>query len=49
MIDVQSQTLKVFQNPTPEAYQIEKNYTDGTIFPLAFSSLPIAVHQLMGK
>ncbi|HAC63209.1 MAG TPA: hypothetical protein DCF68_06620 [Cyanothece sp. UBA12306] len=49
IIDIGSQTLKVFHNPSEKGYQIERSYTDGMVYPLAFPSLAISVNQLMGR
>ncbi len=49
IIDLQSQTLKVFQNPQDETYQIEREYRNGVISPLAFPLLEVSVSQLLGK
>lgn len=47
IIDIHSQKLIVFQHPTQEDYQIEKNYSNGIIYSLAFPSLSISVDQLI--
>ncbi|GBF80897.1 hypothetical protein AsFPU1_2306 [Aphanothece sacrum FPU1] len=49
IIDIKSQSLKVFQNPQDDNYQIEVNYKDGFISPLAFPTIQINVNKLLGK
>jgi Uma2 family endonuclease len=49
VIDLQSRTLHVFQNPTEQDYQIKKVYQEGMVSPLAFPMLEICVKQLLGK
>lgn len=47
VIELSSQTLKVFQNPTGEDYQLEREYSDGLLSPLAFRALHISVGRLI--
>ena len=49
VIDVESQLLKVFQNPQAEDYQLERAYTQGVVSPLAFPSLSVSVQRLLGR
>lgn len=47
VINVKEKKLKVFQNPTDNNYQIEKEYTEGLISPLAFPLIKIAIQKLL--
>jgi Uma2 family endonuclease len=49
IVDIPSQTLKIFQNPESDSYQLEREYTEGVISPLAFPALKISVLRLLGK
>lgn len=49
IIDLKSQSLIVFQNPQNDNYQIEANYKDGFISPLAFPNIQINVNKLLEK
>jgi Uma2 family endonuclease len=49
IIDITSQILKVFQNPLEGDYQIQQDYQQGMVSPLAFPSLQVSVERLMGK
>jgi Uma2 family endonuclease len=49
VIDLQSQTLHIFQNPTEQDYQIKQVYQEGMVSSLAFPELQICVEQLIGK
>ncbi|HAC65635.1 MAG TPA: hypothetical protein DCF68_19415 [Cyanothece sp. UBA12306] len=48
VINLQQKVLKVFQNPQEDYYQIETEYTEGFICPLAFPSIKISLKKLLG-
>jgi Uma2 family endonuclease len=49
VIDLNSKTLKVFQNPLQEDYHTQQDYREGMLSPLAFPFLEISVERLIGK
>lgn len=49
VIDVSAKVLKVFQQPTNENYEMEKEYQDGFFSSLAFPNLKISVARLIGN
>lgn len=49
VIDISSQILKVFQNPVEDDYQIQQDYQQGIVSPLAFPSLQVSVERLMSR
>ncbi len=48
VIDIAKKNFKVFRNLMNNEYQIEQNYQDGIIFPLAFPSVEISVKKIIG-
>ena len=49
VIDLNLKTLKVFQNPQENDYQIQKDYNSGFIYCLSFPKIKISVDTLLGK
>jgi Uma2 family endonuclease len=47
IIDIAKKKLKVFRNLINNEYQIEQNYQDGIIFPLAFPTVEISVKKII--
>ncbi|MGD1700552.1 Uma2 family endonuclease [Dapis sp. BLCC M229] len=48
VIDIANKNLKVFRNLMNNKYQIEQNYQDRIIFPLAFPSVEISIKKIIG-
>jgi Uma2 family endonuclease len=49
VIDLKNSQLYVFRNPSGENYQFESIFTKGTLTPLAFPDVEIAVDKLLFK
>ncbi|NEP85942.1 MAG: Uma2 family endonuclease [Okeania sp. SIO2C2] len=47
VVDVVNEQLIVFQEPSKDDYQVQKNYSQGTIFTLVFPELEILVEKLL--
>lgn len=48
VIDVQAFKMKIFRSPVGDNYTDEREVMQGTITPLAFSSLEVSVERLLG-
>jgi len=49
VIDVASQKLRIFRSPQGASYADFSEVMQGTVTPLAFSSLEVSVERLLGK
>ncbi|NEQ76333.1 MAG: Uma2 family endonuclease [Okeania sp. SIO2C9] len=47
VVDLVNEQLIVFQEPSKDDYQVQKNYNQGTIFTLVFPEIEILVENLL--
>jgi Uma2 family endonuclease len=48
VIDLQAKKIKIFRSPVNDNYTDEQELMQGTVTPLAFSSLEVSVERLLG-
>ncbi|MEP0892594.1 Uma2 family endonuclease [Leptolyngbya sp. FACHB-16] len=47
VLNLKEMKLIVFRSPTPNGYQVEETFTQGTIHPLAFPDIAISAQELL--